>query len=74
MELPDFNPSYVGSRGDVQALVPSSAASILDVGCATGELGASLMRRLGATVVGIELCPAMAAVARTKLERVLAGC
>jgi len=70
----EFKQSYTGPRGDLARLVPASCRSFLDVGCATGELGASLKRaRPGAHVVGIELDAAMAAEAAGKLDRVLTG-
>jgi len=72
--MPEFKPSYVGPRGDLARLVPVSCRSFLDVGCATGELGASLKRlRPGARVVGLEVDEAMAAEAMHKLDRVLVG-
>ena len=43
------------ARPDIQALVPASARTILDLGCSTGALGAALKARQGATVVGVEL-------------------
>lgn len=52
--MPEFKPSYTGPRGDLARLVPEPCRSFLDVGCATGELGASLKRsRPGAQVVGL---------------------
>ena len=72
--MPEFKQSYTGPRGDLARVVPESCRSFLDVGCATGELGASLKRsRPGARVVGIELDRAMAAEAADKLDRVLVG-
>jgi 2-polyprenyl-3-methyl-5-hydroxy-6-metoxy-1,4-benzoquinol methylase len=68
-----FLRAYTGSRPDLLALVPAGAARVLDVGCATGALGAALKaERADATVVGVEIDPAMAAVAQTRLDRVLA--
>jgi SAM-dependent methyltransferase len=51
----------------VRALVPASARRVLDLGCATGALGAALER----TVVGIERDPDLAAVAARRLDRVI---
>lgn len=68
-----FNPSYVAQRPDVLALVPESAQSVLDVGCSVGTLGAAIKERNGATVIGIDLDPDMAGVARTRLDDVLIG-
>jgi 2-polyprenyl-3-methyl-5-hydroxy-6-metoxy-1,4-benzoquinol methylase len=55
----------------VQALVPLSARRVLDVGCATGALGAGVKARQGAEVVGVELDPAYAEAAATRLDRVV---
>jgi methionine biosynthesis protein MetW len=62
---------YETPRPDVQALVPQSAARILDLGCASGALGAALKRRQGAEVVGIELDPEYARDAEARLDRVV---
>ena len=68
-----FNPSYVGPRRDVMALVPAETRRLLDVGCSNGTLGAALKERDGARVTGIELDPAMAGQARTVLDTVHVG-
>src|SRR3954452_524508 len=62
--------AYEGDRPDVQALVPAGARRVLDLGCATGALGAGLKRR-GAEVVGIEIDPGYAAAAAGRLDRVI---
>jgi SAM-dependent methyltransferase len=62
--------AYTGARPDVQALVPPSARRVLDLGCATGALGAAL-RAGGAEVVGVEREPAFAAEAERRLDRVV---
>lgn len=64
---------YRFARPEVQALVPLTARSILDVGCAAGRLGEGLKRRQPCRVTGIELDPAAAAEARLRLDEVLAG-
>lgn len=72
--MPQFNPSYIGPRGDLVALLPASCRALLDVGCATGALGAGLKaQRPGARVVGIEVDPAMAAEAERRLDRTIVG-
>jgi methionine biosynthesis protein MetW len=65
--------AYTGSRPEVQTLVPSSARRILDLGCATGALGAALKERQRAIVVGVELDPAHAREAERRLDRVVVG-
>jgi methionine biosynthesis protein MetW len=63
--------AYESARPDVQALVPHAARRILDLGCASGELGAALKRRQGAEVVGIEIDPAYARDAAQRLDRAI---
>lgn len=49
------NSYYSHARPDVLALVPTSAQTVLDVGCGAGELGAAIKARQPQTVVvGIE--------------------
>ncbi len=71
MRAPARDASYTGDRPDVATLVPS-AARILDVGCATGTLGAGLKRRTGAEVCGVEPDARLAREARRRLDRLLA--
>jgi SAM-dependent methyltransferase len=69
-----FNRSYVGSRPDLVARLPQSCRNVLDLGCATGAVGLALKARHERTrVVGIELDPAMAAVAGGRIDRVVVG-
>jgi 2-polyprenyl-3-methyl-5-hydroxy-6-metoxy-1,4-benzoquinol methylase len=65
--------AYETERPEVQALVPASARSVLDLGCASGMLGAQLKRRQAARVVGVELDPGYAASAAERLDRVVQG-
>src|SRR3954471_3442215 len=46
--------AYTGARPEVQALVPRSARRVLDLGCASGALGAGLKARQDVVVVGVE--------------------
>ncbi|MCD6293683.1 MAG: class I SAM-dependent methyltransferase, partial [Deltaproteobacteria bacterium] len=60
-------------REDLQALVPPTATSVLDVGCATGQFGKSLKNaRPGLHVCGIELNPQVAREAEGVLDCVIA--
>ena len=69
-----FNPSYIGPRPDVAKLVPTRCTTVLDVGCATGALGAHLKEtRPSLHVTGIEIDPEMAAVARDRIDHVVEG-
>lgn len=66
-----LNPSYVGPRDDILALVPPDARRVLDVGCSVGTLGESIKRRNGAWVTGVEMDPAMGELAGKRLDRVI---
>jgi len=65
--------AYTGERPEVQALVPRSARHVLDLGCATGALGAALKSRQDVEVVGVEIDPAHARAAASRVDRVVAG-
>ena len=56
----------------VVGLVPSNSR-VLEFGCATGYMSEVLASRLGCSVVGVELSPAAAEIARGKCERVVVG-
>lgn len=73
--LPDrqLNPSYIGLRKDVLKLVPRNSRRVLDVGCSVGALGEQIKRVTQASVVGIELDPDMASLARSRLDLVIEG-
>jgi 2-polyprenyl-3-methyl-5-hydroxy-6-metoxy-1,4-benzoquinol methylase len=62
---------YESARTDVQDLVPGSARAILELGCASGAVGASLKARQGAAVLGVELDPELARDAEGRLDRVV---
>jgi trans-aconitate methyltransferase len=62
---------YEGSRPEVRALVPPQAVRVLDLGCSSGMLGWRLKEEQGVrSVAGIELEPAYAEDARTRLDEV----
>ncbi len=63
--------AYENSRPEVRALVPARVRRILDLGCASGAVGAALKARGDVAVVGIERDPAYAADARRRLDRVV---
>lgn len=58
-------------RREFTSLIPESAAKVLDVGCAEGNLSAHLKQR-GAEVIGIEKDKDSAAKATLRLSRVFA--
>jgi methionine biosynthesis protein MetW len=64
---------YETTRPDVRALVPRSARRILDIGCASGALGAALKESQPAEVVGVELDDTYATDARARLDSVVCG-
>jgi O-antigen biosynthesis protein len=61
---------YDQSRPEVAALVPADCRRVLEVGCATGQLG-RLLKERGHHVTGIELVPAVAEAARAHLDEVV---
>ncbi len=63
--------AYENPRPEVQALVPTGARRILDLGCSSGALGAALKQRQGAEVVGVELDTAYAKDAGAVLDEVV---
>ena len=63
--------AYENSRPEVRALVPPGARRMLDLGCASGALGAALKASGVAEVVGVERDGAYAADARARLDRVV---
>lgn len=61
----------VNERPDIEALVPPRTQALLDVGCGTGRLGASLKALGVPRVVGVELNPVAADEARAALDEVV---
>jgi SAM-dependent methyltransferase len=68
---PDRASGYETERPDIQAHVPRDARAILELGCAAGALGAALKARQEVSVLGVELDPAYADVARGVLDLVV---
>lgn len=61
-------------RPDIQALVPASVRSLLDVGCGSGAFGADLKAsRQGLQVWGIDPEPTIAPIATDRLDRFISG-
>jgi methionine biosynthesis protein MetW len=65
--------AYESVRPEIVALVPPGARRVLDLGCASGALGAALKARGDVEVVGIEREPAYAAEASKRYDRVVEG-
>lgn len=65
--------AYENPRPEVAALVPTGARRILDLGCASGALGAALKARQACEVVGVEADPGYARDAATRLDHVVLG-
>lgn len=64
---------YNNEREVMRPYVPASARRIVEVGCAEGYFGEWLKRDCGAEVWALEFSPKAAAIAATKLDRVLVG-
>jgi|GEM_PF-1493402 len=64
---------YPYSSPEIQALIPSSAKKILDIGCGAGELGKALKERQDCEVTGVEIVPEVADKARENLDKVIVG-
>jgi 2-polyprenyl-3-methyl-5-hydroxy-6-metoxy-1,4-benzoquinol methylase len=63
--------AYEGERPDVQALVPPTARRVLDLGCASGALGAALKRRGVEHVTGVDSDEAYTRIASERLDEVV---
>ena len=64
--------AYTTPRSDISAMVPRGAMTILDVGCSSGELGASLRQAVvGRRVVGIEMNAQYCALAAHRLDEAI---
>jgi len=64
--------AYESARDEILQRVPPTARRILDLGCASGALGAALKRRDQTTeIIGIEILPEYATDAEQTLDRVI---
>ena len=61
------------ARPEILALIPATAATVLEIGCGHGRLGEALKARQPCEVIGVELDQQAAAVARGRLDLVFAG-
>ena len=64
---------YHETRADVIHLVPENVRTVLDIGCARGNFGASVKKKLGCRVVGIEMNAYEAEYARKNLDEFVVG-
>ncbi|PYQ47913.1 MAG: hypothetical protein DMF59_17510 [Acidobacteria bacterium] len=60
-------------RNDLLPLIPTDAKSIIELGCGEGALGAAIKQRQKCRVVGVELDPRAAAIARKRIDAVYNG-
>lgn len=68
----ESNAAYVGLRREIIAEIPADARLIVDVGAADGTLGRHLLAgRPDRRVIGLEIDPALASTARTRLTDVI---
>lgn len=61
------------TRFDLLTLISTDARSVLEFGCGEGTLGEALRRRQKCRVVGIELDPDAAAIAKKRIDAVYRG-
>jgi 2-polyprenyl-3-methyl-5-hydroxy-6-metoxy-1,4-benzoquinol methylase len=78
MELLDYETKaaeyFKYPRPEMLPFIPVACRRVLDVGCANGSFGESLKRsRAGVEVWGVEPTKSAAAVAKSKLDRVVEG-
>ena len=71
-ESGEVRPYFLYKRGDILELTPTDAKCVLSVGCGAGVTEGELVAR-GMQVVGIELNPSAAALARTRGLTVIEG-
>ncbi len=65
---------YSSERREVLNYIPQGTKKVLDVGCATGNFGLAMKRELGVEeVVGIEIVPEIAEIAKKVLDKVFVG-
>ena len=60
-------------RNDLLPLIPTDAKSLIELGCGEAALGAAIKQRQKCRVVGVELDPRAAAIARKRIDAVYNG-
>ncbi len=61
-------------RWDLVELIEGSDNKVLEIGCSTGNTGSMLKEKgMASEVVGIEMSPEIAEIAKTKLDKVITG-
>ncbi len=69
-----FRDVFTSGREDLVEMIPEGVRSLLDVGCAEGRLGSSLMSlRKGIAIDGVEMSPVLAERAKGIYRRVYVG-
>ena len=63
----------MSQRSEIVSLVPDGAKKILDVGCAAGDVGLAIKKKLECEVVGIEIDSKKAEIASSKMDKVIIG-
>jgi 2-polyprenyl-3-methyl-5-hydroxy-6-metoxy-1,4-benzoquinol methylase len=71
--LHSFSSYYGADRTELLHLIPQGISSMLDIGCATGNFGRAVKNKVGCKVVGIDLNPYEAEIARQYLDTVITG-
>lgn len=64
---------YIQPRPEMLPLVPENARRVLELGCAEGAFAASVKRRTGGEVWGMEFSPEVAERASAVIDHVLVG-
>ena len=64
---------FIGRREEMIKYVPSGAKRMLEVGCGAGDFGELVKQSFGQEVWGVEINKPAAALAESKLDRVLVG-
>ncbi|MFJ3306929.1 class I SAM-dependent methyltransferase [Streptomyces sp. NPDC086549] len=69
----DVSQYFSHPRPEIAQVVPETADSVLELGCAAGAMGSAIKQRQNCTYIGIEMNSGAAAVASRSLDAVLVG-